>query len=222
VAQNASSRARPRACRREATRSTLVSSQDGTRHAPLHSTIPAKSRQRPLGPHRARVSTGGRSEDRTRRRPKVLPASSYIPRCQRRAPGLRAAIGLLEACRWDPLLHGRDPTSVQLRPTRRMLFTSVTCLTSRPLTPVSPAGTSSMLASPARQPMPLRQPPRERRRPPTAPDVFHQPAALLRPSDLPGCCHSDRPVNAFSPLASRLGLGPRETHQPQPVNLVWT
>lgn len=116
-----------------------VTQATGRASYPRSPTCPARPRQRPLGPHRVLVSASRRSEDRLRRRPKVLLAGSYIPRCQRRAPRFRAATGSLEACRWNLLLHGRGPASARLRRTRRTLFTSVTRLTSRPLTPVSPA-----------------------------------------------------------------------------------
>jgi len=179
LAQNASSRTEPSAfwcARRRA--SPRCCQRIEASHTPESSTIPARPRQRPLGHHRTRSAPAHVPKTARSRRPKMLSADSYISRCQRRAPGLRVAIGALDSSPMEPPASRPRSRFGRTGRTRRALFTPGTCPTSQPLTPVSPASAPDIPASPAGQPMPLLPPPRERLRFPR----HRTSSANLRPS----------------------------------------
>lgn len=142
------------------------------------STIPVRPRREPLGPHRARSAPAHVPKIAYSRRPKMLPASSYISRCQRRAPGLRVAIGSLDGSPMEPPASRPRSRFGRMGRTSWVLFTPGTGPTGQPLTPVSPTGAPDDLASPAGQPMSLLPSPRERRRFPR----HRTSSANLRPS----------------------------------------
>lgn len=154
--QNASSRTGPSTCwcaRRRA--SPRCCHGIAARHTPESSTNPARPRQRPLGRHRARSAPARGPKTACSRRPEMLPADSYISRCQRRAPGLRVAIGSLDGSPMEPPASRPGSRFGRTGRTRWVLFTPGAGPTSRPLTPVSPTSTPDIPASPAGQPMPL-------------------------------------------------------------------
>lgn len=172
----------PRASRRRADmpRAGVTRKTEHTTY-PRCSTFPARSRQRPLGPHRALAGAGRRSENRLRHQPKIRLAGSYIPRCQRRAPGFSHG---------DRLARGLPMGPTASRPRSRFspadqAYPDAVHIRDLPDQPTSDARVASQQprldAGPTSQPMPICPPPRESRRTVLAPDAFRQPAALLEP-----------------------------------------
>jgi len=109
--QNASSCTEPHGVRGvDSLRSVVANGSEATDY-PFARLAPRGFVKRPLGPHQARPACCWRLTPANNCQPEIAPASSCIPRCQRRAPRLHEVIGWLKARRWGLPFHAFDPAS---------------------------------------------------------------------------------------------------------------